>query len=51
MSAPRCRGARLISVGTVPAIGQGPFRRFQNVWGANVIVAANEILGPPPGKV
>ena len=49
MTRPASRGS-VNQSGTVPAIGQGPFRRFQNVWGTNVICGGQEDLGPPPGR-
>ena len=50
MTRPASRGS-VNQSGTVPAIGQGPFRRFQNVRGANVIRSGQDDLGPLPGKV
>jgi hypothetical protein len=49
MTRPASRGS-LSQNSTVPAIGQGPRRRFQNVWGTNVICGGQKILRLPAGE-
>src|SRR6202042_1592973 len=49
MTRPASRGS-VNQSGTVPAIGQGPFRRFQNVRGANVIRSGQDNWGAAAGE-